>query len=79
MKMSLRLMILSLSANAFLQSTHIPYILMAEMLEEFKLSVCSLGQDWSTEWFHDLLDGNGLASELIFCRAAAVVSIRTWV
>lgn len=45
---------------------------MAKMLEELQLAVCSLGQDGGTEGFHDLFDSNGLASELIFCRAACI-------
>jgi hypothetical protein len=43
---------------------------MLEMLEELELSVCTLGQNWSAERLHDLLDGNILVGELIAGGAA---------
>jgi hypothetical protein len=39
---------------------------VSQVLEQLEFSVGSLGQHWSAEWLHDLLDGNGLASQLIF-------------
>ena len=69
MKMSLRLMILRQSATIPFQCDTILYILMTEMFEELQLAICPLGQDGSAEGFHNLLDGNGLAGELIFRRA----------
>lgn len=45
---------------------------MAQVFEEFQLAVCSFRQDRSTEGFHDLLDRNGLASELVFCGAVCL-------
>jgi len=44
-------------------------ILVSQVLEQFQLTVCSLGQDGSAEGLHDLLDGNGLASQLVLRRA----------
>lgn len=41
-------------------------VLVLEMLEKLKLSVCAFGQDRGGEWLHDLLDGNILAGQLIF-------------
>ena len=40
------------------------------MLEQLQFSVCALGQDRRAEGLHDLLDGHGLARELILGRAA---------
>jgi hypothetical protein len=40
------------------------------MLEELQLAVCALRQNRSAERLHDLLDGHGLAGELILGRAA---------
>ena len=42
---------------------------MPQMLEQLQLSIGTLGQDRRAERFHDLLDGNILAGELIFRRA----------
>jgi hypothetical protein len=36
-----------------------PYVLVAQMLEELQLTVCTLGQDRSAEGLHDLLDCDG--------------------
>lgn len=44
------------------------HILVPEMLEELQFSVRALRQDWGAEGLHDLLDGNGLAGELVLCR-----------
>ena len=41
---------------------------MLDMLEKFELAVGALGEDRRAEGFHDLLDGDGCASELVFCR-----------
>jgi hypothetical protein len=43
---------------------------MSEMLEQLQLAVCALRQDRSAEGLHDLLDGDGLAGELVLGRAA---------
>lgn len=45
------------------------YVLMAKMLQQLELTVGSLGEDWSTERLHDLLDCNGLSGELVLCGA----------
>jgi hypothetical protein len=39
------------------------------MLQELKLTICSFRKHGRAEGFHDLLDGNSLAGELIFSRA----------
>jgi len=41
---------------------------MLDMLEKFELAVGALGEDRRAEGFHDLLDGDGCACELVFCR-----------
>jgi hypothetical protein len=41
-----------------------------EVFEELELSVGALGQNGSRERLHDLLDGNRLLGELIFCGTA---------
>ena len=38
------------------------------MLEEFELAVGAFREDRRAEGFHDLLDGDGCACELVFCR-----------
>jgi hypothetical protein len=43
---------------------------MSEMLEQFQLAVSALRQNRSAEGLHDLLDGDGLAGELVLGRAA---------
>jgi hypothetical protein len=43
---------------------------MSEMLQKLQLSVCALRQDRGAEGLHDLLDGHGLARELILGRTA---------
>ena len=45
----------------------IAHIFVSEVLQELQLSVCALGQDWSAERLHDLLDSHGLVGELILC------------
>lgn len=35
------------------------YILVAQMLEQFQLAVCALGQNGCAEGLHDLLDCDG--------------------
>jgi len=70
MKMSLRLMTLAVSVGAPLVLERATNILVPEVLEELELTVCSLRQDRSAEWLHDLLHGDGLAGELILGRAA---------
>ena len=44
------------------------YILMSQVLEQFQLTVGSLGQNWRTERLHDLLYSNRLSGQLIFGR-----------
>ena len=41
---------------------------MLDMLKEFELAVGALGEDRRAEGFHDLLDGDGCACELVFGR-----------
>lgn len=71
MKISLKLMIYSRSGIPSPQPrVGEAHILVSEVLQELQLSVCALGQDRSAEGLHDLLDGHGLAGELILGRAA---------
>jgi hypothetical protein len=74
MKMSLKLIICGGSARIPRRTGEISYVLVSEMLEELQFSVCALGEDGSAKGLHDLLDGNGLAGELILCRAAIHIS-----
>jgi len=69
MKMSLRLMTLAVSVEAPLILERATNILVPEVLQELELTVCSLRQDRSAKWLHDLLHGDGLAGELILGRA----------
>lgn len=39
---------------------------MTEMLQKFQLAVCSLRENGGREGLHDLLDGDGLSSQLVF-------------
>lgn len=47
------------------------HILVPQMLQELQFSVCALRQNRSAEGLHDLLDGNGLAGELVLCRTGS--------
>ena len=47
-------------------------ILVFEVLQQLQLSVRALGEDWSAEGLHDLLDGHILVGELISGRAGSV-------
>jgi hypothetical protein len=76
MKMSLRLMIWGGSAGGRRQGVWRAYVLVSQVLQQLELAVSALGQDWSAEGLHDLLDGDGLAGELVLCRAAVAVSGR---
>ena len=49
---------------------------MTEVLEQFQLSVGTLGEHWGAERFHDFLDCDGLTSELVFGRAVNRISVR---
>jgi len=77
MKMSLRLITCCLSsALALYRAPQYPgiagvptYVLMLQMLEQFQLTVCSLGQDGCAERLHDLLHRHSLPCELILRRA----------
>ena len=45
------------------------YVLMPKMLEQLELPISALGEDRSTEGFHDLLDRHSLTGKLVLCRA----------
>lgn len=49
-----------------MKATH---VFVLDMFEEFELPVCTLGEDGRAEGFHDLLDRDGRACELVFCGA----------
>jgi hypothetical protein len=71
MKISLKLMICPALESARVRSRcWCAHILMSEMLEKLQFAVCALRQHRSAEGLHDLLDGHGLAGELILGRAA---------
>lgn len=44
-------------------------ILMFQVFEQLQLSICAFRQHRGAEWFHDLLDCNGLAGQLVSRRA----------
>lgn len=48
----------------------IAHIFVSKVLEQFQLSVGSLGEHGSRKRFHDLLHGYGLLSELVLGGAA---------
>jgi hypothetical protein len=41
------------------------YVFVPQMLEQLELAEGALGQHWGAERLHDLLDGHGLACDLI--------------
>jgi hypothetical protein len=41
---------------------------MSQVFEQFEFTIGSFGQDRCAEWFHDFLDGNRLACQLVLCR-----------
>jgi len=43
-----------------------------EVLQQLQFSVGALGEDWSAEGLHDLLDGHVLVGELVSSRAGSV-------
>ena len=45
------------------------HVFVLDVLEEFELAVCSFAQNGCAEGFHDLLNRNGCAGELISGRA----------
>lgn len=49
------------------------YILVAQMLQKFELAVSSLREHGRAERLHDLLNRDGLAGKLIFCRAKKAI------
>jgi len=51
-------------------------VLMSKMLEKLEFPICSLCENGCGEGLHDLLDGDGLLSQLIFGRTAIIVSSR---
>ena len=53
------------------------YVLVPQVLEQLQLAVGALRKNGGAEGLHDLLDGHGLARELILGRTAVCVS-RRW-
>ena len=53
------------------------YVLVPQVLEQLQLAVGALRENGGAERLHDLLDGHGLARELILGRTAVCVS-RRW-
>lgn len=49
---------------------------MSQVLEQLEFSICSLGQDWSAEWLHNLLDRNSLVGELVLGGTTGLVNTR---
>jgi hypothetical protein len=43
----------------------VAHVFVLEVLEQLELTVCALGEHWSAEGLHDLLDGDILAGKLI--------------
>ena len=75
MKMSLRLMTFEQVSRVWgRHGRDMTNVLMAKMLEEFQFTICALGEDRRAEGLHDLLDGNGLACELVLCGAGGGIS-----
>lgn len=71
MKMSLKLMTYE-NVSTISRSTLISleaHIFMPQMFEELELTVCAFRQDRGAKWLHDLLHGDGLASQLVSRRA----------
>ena len=48
------------------------YVFVPEVLQKLQLSIRTLGEDWSAERLHDLLDSNILVCQLVACRAIEV-------
>lgn len=70
MKMSLKQMIWSWSGFCAIRDLGgFTNIFMAQVLQEFQFTIRSLGQDGGAEGFHNLLDGDGSASQLVSCCA----------
>ena len=42
-------------------------VFVLDMLEKFELAVSAFGKDGSAKGFHNLLDSNGCACELVLC------------
>jgi hypothetical protein len=53
-------------------------VFMLDVLEEFELAVGAFGEDRRAEGFHDLLDGDGCACELVFCGTGCYMGIDGW-
>ena len=51
------------AGNKGLQKT---YVLVLNVFEQFELAIRPFAEDWGTKRFHDLLDGHGGSSQLIF-------------
>jgi len=43
------------------------YILVLDVFQQFELAIRAFAEDRGAERLHDLLDGNGGSSQLIFC------------
>lgn len=63
------LLLLETAVRTLRENTH---ILVPQVLQELQFSVCALRQDRSAKGLHDLFDGDGLAGELVLCRAAGI-------
>jgi hypothetical protein len=46
-----------------------------QVLKKLEFTICSLGQDWGAEGFHNLLYGHILSSEQVFSRAMHIESV----
>jgi hypothetical protein len=76
MKISLKLMIWCVVRIRWLRTVGFsPYVLVPQVLEQLQLAVGTLRKDRSAEGLHNLLDGHGLAGELILGRTAFSVSM----
>lgn len=60
-------------------SSTITHIFVPKMLEEFQLAVGAFGEDRGGKGLHDLLDRDGLLSELVFGGARILISILTFI
>ena len=47
---------------------------MLDVFEKFQLAISAFREDRCAEGLHDLLDSNGCACELIFCRTGEGIS-----
>jgi hypothetical protein len=68
MKISLKLIIYRAVRTELCAKCSSAHVFVSQMFEELQLSVCSLRENRSAEWLHDLLDRHGLAGKLILRR-----------